>query len=152
MSRTQKILIAVAVAVVVCLFAVGILVGVVVSGWKAATRAGNEAATIQNLKTIAAAETQYFNAHNRSFGSFAQLLSENLLSAKFAGDPVNADGYVLVLSLTPRTAKLDSSFAVAADPQSSSSGTKHFYLDSGSGQIHVNNDGPAGPDDPLLNQ
>ena len=51
---------------------IGILIGAAVYGWKAATRAGNEAATLQNLKTIAAVEIQYYNTHSRSFGTFDQ--------------------------------------------------------------------------------
>jgi prepilin-type N-terminal cleavage/methylation domain-containing protein len=40
---------------------IGILIGAAVVGWRAATRAGNEAATLQNLKTIAAVQMQYYS-------------------------------------------------------------------------------------------
>ena len=51
---------------------IGILIGAAVYGWKAATKAGNEAATQQNLKTIAAVQIQYYNTHGRTFGTFEQ--------------------------------------------------------------------------------
>ena len=60
---------------------IGILIGAAVFSWKAATRAGNEAATIQNLKTIAAVQIQYYNTHGRTFGTFDQLV--NRLSVSF---------------------------------------------------------------------
>jgi type II secretory pathway pseudopilin PulG len=149
-SRIQKIIIGLAVVVLVGLIVFGFLLGAAVYSWKAAQRAGNEAATIQNVKTIAAVEIQYFNTHNRTFGTFDQMVKEQMLSAKFAGNPVILDGYRLTLTLTAKTANLTSSYAVSADPRDESSGKRHFYLDSGSGQIHVNEDEPAGPEDPVL--
>jgi type II secretory pathway pseudopilin PulG len=149
-SRTQKIIIGLAVVLLVGLTVIGFLLGAVVYGWKAAQRAGNEAATIQNLKTIAAVETQYFNTHNRTFGTFDQMVKEQMLSSKFAGNPVIPDGYRLSLTLNAKTANLASSYSVSADPRDESSGQRHFYLDSGSGQIHVNEHEPAGPEDPVL--
>jgi type II secretory pathway pseudopilin PulG len=146
-SRTQKIIIGLAVVVLVGLFVIGFLLGAVVHAWKAAQRAGNEAATIQNLKTIAAVEIQYFNTHNRTFGTFEQMVKEQMLSTKFAGQPVIADGYVLTLTLAPGTMNSRSSYTLTADPQDESTGKNHFYLDSGSGHIHVNSDQPAGPED-----
>ena len=59
---------------------IGILIGAAVYGWKAAQRAGNEAATMQNLKTIAAVQIQYYNTHSRSFGTFDQMVKEQMLS------------------------------------------------------------------------
>ena len=47
---------------------IGILIGAATLGWRAAVRSGNEAATLQAMKTIATVQIQYYNAHNRSFG------------------------------------------------------------------------------------
>src|SRR6476659_7857278 len=55
---------------------IGILIGAAVVGWRAATRAGNEAATLQNLKTIFTTQGLYYNSHGRSFGTFEQLTKE----------------------------------------------------------------------------
>ncbi len=108
--------------------------------------AGNEAATIQNLKTIAAVEVQYFNTHKRTFGTFDELIKEQMVSSKFSGNPVSADGYVLELKLGGGS---QSSYTITADPQDSSSGRNHFYFDSTSEQIHVNPDGRASASDPI---
>ena len=75
-SRRQKILIGLAIAFVAGLFVLGFFVGAAVYGFKAAQRAGNETATIQNMKTIAAIEVQYFSIHNRTFATLDQLVKE----------------------------------------------------------------------------
>ena len=128
---------------------IGILIGAAVYGWKTAQKAGNEAATLQNLKTIAAVQIQYYNTHARTFGTFEQLVKEQMLSSKFSGSPPNVDGYILVLKVTPKTATSPTSYTLNADPQSESSGGNHFYMDSSDGSIHVNPAQPAGPNDPV---
>ncbi len=145
-SVAKKIIIGLAIAAVVGVMLIGILADVAVSGMRAATRAGNEAATIQNLKTIAAVEAQYFNTHNRTFGTFDQLVNEHMLSSKFAGNPIIADEYVLILNIS--AGRTNASYVVTADPQSDSSGRRHFYLDSTSEIIRANPDQHAGADDP----
>ena len=127
----------------------GVLGRAAVMGWKAATRSGNEAATIQNLKSIAAFEVQYFNTHKRTFGTLDQLVKEQFLSSKFAGDPAITDGYVFNLSVTPK-ADGTSWYKITADPQNESAGTNHFYLDADDSSIHVNSEHQAGPGDPPL--
>jgi prepilin-type N-terminal cleavage/methylation domain-containing protein len=126
---------------------IGILIGAAVMGWQAATRAGNEAATLQNLRTIAAVQIQYYNTHSRSFGTFEQLTKEQLLSSKFAGSPPYVDGYILTLKVTPKTATSTSSYTLNGDPISTGDGTTHFYIDNTDSSIHVNSTQPAGPND-----
>ena len=126
---------------------IGILIGAAVYGWKAAQKAGNEAATLQNLKTIAAVQIQYYNTHARTFGTFEQLVKEQMLSSKFAGNPPNVDGYILNMKVTPKTATSPTSFTLNADPQNDASGGNHFYIDSTDSSIHVNQTQPAGPND-----
>jgi len=144
-GRVQKLLIALSVLALIGFFIVGLIAGAAAFGWRAAERAGNEAATVQNLKTIAAVEAQYFYSHKRAFATLEELASEQMLNSKLARSPVQADGYVLVLSLTADSA----AYSIVADPLSPSSGTNHFYLDSASGQIRVNSERRAGPNDPL---
>ncbi|HEX7720917.1 MAG TPA: hypothetical protein VF397_02080 [Pyrinomonadaceae bacterium] len=150
----RNALIGVGVAVVAALglvivFAV-VLIASAIRGHQAAERAGNEAATIQNMKTISAVETQYFKTHNLKFATIDQLVREQMMSSKFLENPPVADGYVLTLSLTPKPASPGSSYTLAADPRDNSSGTNHFYCDSTSDEIHVNSKRQAGPGDPLL--
>jgi len=128
---------------------IGILIGAAVFGWKAAQKAGNEAATQQNLKTIAAVQIQYFNTHQRSFGTFDQMVKEGMLTSKFAGDPPSPDGYVLTLKVTPKSANGPSSYTLNADPQEGA-GTNHFYIDSNDSAIHLNREQPASAADPVL--
>jgi hypothetical protein len=139
----QKIWIALAVAFVAIVVPLGVLVGAAIYSYRAAERAGNEAATIQNLKTIAVVEIQYFNTHDSTYATIDQLVREQMLSSKFAAHPPVADGYVLMLRLNQ-----PDNYSLAADPVDRSSGKRHFYLDSASQQIRVNPDRPAGPNDP----
>lgn len=148
-STFQKIILGIVVVALLGLSVAGVLVGAAVYGWKAAQRAGNEAATMQNMKTIAAVEIQYYNTHKQTFGTFDQLTREQMLTSKFSGDPVVADGYVLTLKVAAGSPDHKSFYALNADPQSASTGKNHFYIDSASESIHVNPDQPAGASDPL---
>ena len=149
-NTTKQVLAGVGIAGVVVYFSIALSVVVVVQGWRRAKRAGNQAATIQNMKNIVAVETHYSMNHSGRFATFQQLVSEQLLSQKFAGDPVAMDGYVLTLTLMPCTRELPSSYVLAADPPDRNDPSNHFYVDSVSGQIHINPDKPARRDDPLL--
>src|SRR5258707_14414274 len=127
---------------------IGILIGAAVYGWKAAQKAGNEAATMQDLKTIAAVQIQYYNTHARTFGTFEQMVKEQMLTSKFEGNPPSPDGYIFTLKVTPKTAGSPASYTLNADPQTDSSGTNNFYLDSSDSSIHVNATQAAAPGDP----
>lgn len=133
---------------------IGILIGAAVIGWKAAQRAGNEAATLQDLRTIAAVQIQYYNTHNRTFGTFEQLVRDGVLDAKFSGNPPVTDGYIFNLKVTVKSANQPTSYTLNADPQVSegtgATGRNHYFIDSAAGTIHVNPDQPAGPNDPPL--
>src|SRR5216684_1071660 len=116
-NLTQKILIGLAIAGLLGIFVVGVLVGAAVIGWKTAQRAGNEAATQQDLKTIAAVEIQYYNTHHRTFGTLDQMIKQRMLTSKFSGNPPIADGYVFHLSIVPKAPSLPTCYTLNADPQ-----------------------------------
>src|SRR2546425_9448944 len=105
---------------------IGILIGAAVIGFKAAQKAGNEAATLQDLKTIAAVEIQYYNTHNRTFGTLDQLITEKILTSKFSGNPPIADGYVFHLNIVPKASSQPTSYTLNADPQSGATGKNHY--------------------------
>jgi type II secretory pathway pseudopilin PulG len=128
---------------------IGVLIGAAVITFRASQKAGNEAATMQNIKTIAAVQIQYYNMHGRTFGTFEQMVKEQVLTSKFAGNPPSADGYIYTLKVTPKTAGAPSSYTLNADPQNEGSATNHFYIDSSDSSIHVNAAQPAGPGDPV---
>ena len=146
-TRAKKIIIGVIALVLLVVIAIGVLIGAVVSGWKAAVRSGNEAATVQTLKAIAAVEAQYFNAHNRTFGTLDQLVREGF-DARFSSDYPSVDGYVYTLRVISKTDTRPSSFTLNADPQAGSWNGSHFYFDSTDGLIRVNADHSAGLNDP----
>jgi Tfp pilus assembly protein PilE len=148
-TLAKKIIIGVVALVLLVIIGIGILIGASVTSWKAAMRSGNEAAAVQHLKTIATVEAQYFNMHNRTFGAFDQLVKDGF-DARFSGDLPLVEGYTFILKVTPKSASARTSYLLNADPQSTSTGNKHFYLDSTSGVIHVNSDHPAGANDPPL--
>jgi type II secretory pathway pseudopilin PulG len=129
---------------------IGILIGAAVIGFKAAQKAGNEAATLQDLKTIAAIEIQYYNTHNRTFGTFEQMVADKVLSTKFQSNPPSTDGYIFTLKVVPKSATQPTSYTLNADPQTDTTGSNHYYLDSADGSIHVNATQPAGPNDAAL--
>jgi len=149
-STVQKIIVGIVVFVLCGLAVAGVLVGAAVYGWKAAQKAGDEAATIQNMKTIAAVEIQYYNTHKQTFGTFAQLVKEQMLTSKFSNDPPESDGYIFSLKVTPKTSNQPGSYTLNAD--SDNTGRRHFYLDSTSPTIHVNSDQPSSATDPPLGE
>ena len=146
----KALLIVAAVVVLLIVAVIGILIGAASYGWKTAMRAGNEAATLQDLNTIAAVEIQYYNSHKRAFGTFDQMVQEKLLSAKLSGNPPIVDGYIFTLKVIPKSATHPTSYTVNADPQSESTGNNHFYLDSTDGTIRVNFGQRASASDPQL--
>lgn len=133
---------------------IGILIGAATIGWRAAVRSGNEAATLQDLKTVASVEIQYYNTHNRSFGTFEEMVKEQMLDTRFNGNPPAVDGYIFTLKVNPKTTSSQTSYTLNADPQQAdgigATGKNHFYIDSEAGTIHVNANQPAGPNDPPL--
>jgi Tfp pilus assembly protein PilE len=149
-TLTKKIIVGVIVVLLLVVTALAaVLIGAGLYGWKAAQRAGNEAATLQNLKTIAAVEIQYYNTHSQTFGTLDQLIKENMLTSKFSGNPAVADGYFFRLNIIMRrTSAQPASYTLNADPQSTATGQNHFYIDANSASIHVNPNQPAGASDP----
>ena len=150
-TRGKKIVIGVIAGVLLAVIAVGIFVGAAFLGWRAAVRSGNEAAAIQDIKTIATVQVQYYNTHDRTFGTFDDLVKEGF-DGRFAGEIPKVDGYVFILQMTPKTPAQPSSYMLNADPQSNSTGNRHFYFDSTDNLIRVNADHAAGPNDPSVLQ
>ena len=147
-ARIQKIFLVLVAVMVVGLVLAGLVFVKAFQVWQLAIRFGNETATVQNIKTIAVVELQYFYGHRRTFGTFEQLMKEQLLSSKFSGNPVSTDGYVFTLTVASEA----STFTLNADPANAQTGKKHFYLDSVSRELHVNSEKPAGPNDPILKE
>jgi prepilin-type N-terminal cleavage/methylation domain-containing protein len=134
---------------------IGILIAVGVTGWKAAVRSANEAAAIKTLRSIAEQQLLYYNAHQRStFGTFEEMLKENLLDTRFSGTTPVVDGYVYQMKVIPKSTAQQAGYIINADPQVSdgvgATGRNHFYLDSDANTIHFNSTQPATVSDPPI--
>lgn len=134
---------------------IGILIAVGVTGWKAAVRSANEAAAIKTLRTVAEQQMLYYNSHQRTtFGTFDEMLKENMLDTRFAGTTPVVDGYVYTMRVIPKSTTAQAGYALNADPQVSegvsATGKNHFYLDSDTNTIHVNSSQAASVSDPPI--
>ena len=147
MTRVVKGILIAAVGVVVLLgIAIGIVVGVATLGWKEALRSGNEAAAVQHLKTISVGQVRYYT-ENANYATFDQLIEQGFLDRRFAGDAPVVDGYVYVLRLKVATAGQKPSFTISADPESSATGSRHFFIDDKSSTVRSNPNQPASAND-----
>jgi hypothetical protein len=112
-----------------------------------AVGAADEGAAIQNLRTIANAQTQA-KAMRNSYGDFDTLVQLGFLDRRFAGTNPNLRGYRFTIVAN------ENDFAVTADPQTTenapTTGSRHFYLDSSDNTIHANSTQPATRQDPSI--
>jgi prepilin-type N-terminal cleavage/methylation domain-containing protein len=135
---------------------IGILIGVGVPAWKIIIRRGNETSAIQVLETLRKVQADYSMGHRGEYGTFEQLMKEDLLDDRFKGDKPVINGYVFTLDLTPKSPNQPASFKVNADPQVSegigATGKRHFYVDPNMSTIRENLDQPATASDPPLQQ
>ena len=136
---------------------IGILIAVGVTGWKAAVRAANEAAAVKTLRTIAEQQMLYYNSHQRTtFGTFDEMLKENLLDTRFAGTTPVVDGYLYTMKVIPKSTTQQAGYSINSDPQVTegvgATGKNHFYLDANTNTIHVNASQPASATDPPIGQ
>jgi type II secretory pathway pseudopilin PulG len=132
----------------------GILIAVGVTAWGAAVRSANEAAAIKSIITIVEQQKLYYNLHQRTFGTFDEMLKGGLLDSRFAGTAPVVDGFVYTMTVTPKSTTQQGAFAVNADPALSegfgATGKNHFYLNSNNDAVHVNSTQPATARDPTI--
>ena len=136
---------------------IGILIGVGVAGYKSAIKAANEAAAVKTLRSIADQQMLYFNAHQRNaFGTFEEMRKENLLDSRFDGTTPVVDGYVYTMKVVPKSTTAQPAYTINADPQVptgvSATGKNHYYVDSDTNTIHVNDTQSATISDPPIGQ
>lgn len=135
---------------------IGILIGVGVPAWKIIIRRGNETSAIQTLETLRKVQADYSMGHRGEYGTFEQLIKEDLLDDRFAGDKPVVNGYLFTMKVIPKSSNQPSSFAVNADPQVaegiSATGKRHFFVDPNVSTIRENLEQPATASDPPLQQ
>lgn len=109
--------------------------------------AADELSAIQNLRAIATAQGQ-LRAGRGNYGDFDALVQAGFLDQRFSGNEPNLRGYRFTMKVT------ESGFSVNADPHltesQTTSGVRHFYLDSSDNAVHVNPGQPASKGDPTL--
>ena len=110
----------------------------------------NETAAIAALHSISLAEQAYL-AGNGSYGTFEQLVQAGSLDSRFQATRPKLSGYVLSLTVIPKSESSQGSYTINADPEGPTvAGARHLYFDSVSGLIHVNAGQPAGASDQTL--
>jgi hypothetical protein len=120
-------------------------------------KSANEAAAIKSLRSIAEQQMLYFNAHQRTtFGTFDEMRKENLLDTRFSGTTPVVDGYVYNMKVIPKSTAQPPGYTINADPQVpdgvGATGKNHYFVDSDSNTIHVNDTQPATSTDPPIGQ
>jgi hypothetical protein len=117
--------------------------------------AANEAAAVKSLQMIAVYQRLYNKMHSgNAYGTFDQLTTEVNLDKRFVGDAPVVSGYIFTMKITPRVGGEPAFFSVNADPMDelSTAGRKHYYVDAKSDTVKVNEQRPAGPSDPSVEQ
>ena len=119
------------------------------SGLQQSVTRADETAAIAALHTISVSQRTYSVSNNGNYGTFAQLVKGGYLDSRFDADKPNVKGYVLTMNVPGEGAYNCSADPEGAGPQAVG---RHFYLDSASGQIHVNPTQAATASDPTLGQ
>jgi hypothetical protein len=112
----------------------------------------NEAAAIRALHSIYLAQTHYSVVHSGNYGTFDELIKEDLLDQRFSGHAPVIDGYVFtILTVPEQDSSPGTAFMVNADPQDvASAGARHLYIDSDSNTVKASAERPAKTTDPPL--
>jgi prepilin-type N-terminal cleavage/methylation domain-containing protein len=147
--RKQKIAGFSLIELMIVIAIIGLLIAVGVPAWSYMVRNGNENAAIQTLRQINQNQAGY-RTRKGKYGTFDDLIKETEFNENFKGEKPVFNGYVYTMSLRERSAGQAPFFSVKADPESATSGTRHFYIDSDKSTIKVNDEGEATADSPSL--
>lgn len=134
---------------------IGLIIGIALPAYLGATRQANQTAAIQHLRSIVTGQMGYY-APRRDYATFEQLIEAGALNERFAGDEPVVDGYRFTLQVVARSAGGQAAFSVNADPVEpegvNRTGDFHYYVGSNASGIRQNENQPAAPTDPPLNQ
>ena len=135
-----------------------VLVSLVLAGCQKHTEAlesgvtwAEETSAIGALRAILLAERTYSLSNSGEFGTMNQLVDGGFLDSRFAGGRPARD-YIITLNIVAKgSSEPEGSFSCNADPDPTlQRAGRHFYIDSTSTTIHVNNSQPATVSDPSL--
>lgn len=120
------------------------------TGLEKSLERGNETTAIAALHTISSAQQAYAVTNNGNYGSLEQLTEGGYLDARFKGSDGGLKDYSLMMRTQP-AGSTAASFTCHADPRGSGpQAGRHFYIDSTSTIIHVNQSERATATDPPL--
>ena len=113
----------------------------------------NETTALATLRAIALAERTFSISNDGEYGTLKQLVDAGLLDSRFANEKPLKD-YVITLTVTPKAeGSPEGSYTCNADPERNGDRVgRHFYIDSISTGIHVNDTQPASAADKLTEQ
>lgn len=109
---------------------------------KTETHAG-EASAIGAMRTVALAQQAHAVTNGGSHATFLQLVEGGYLDSRFNAETPELQGYVLTMNVGEKT------FSCNADPVGDQKG-RHFYVDSSSALIRVNETQSASAKDDML--
>jgi hypothetical protein len=122
------------------------------SGLQQSVTRADETTVITSLKAIGLAQRTYSLSNAGEYGTLQQLTDGGFLDARFAR-PNPIKDYVFTMNVVPKASNApEGSFTCTADPQQPNErGGRHFYIDSTSTNIHVNDTQTATAKDKTLN-
>ena len=132
---------------------IGILAAVIIPAYKSSIRKANEAAAVTTVNSIKVAQAKYVLDHDGHYGTYSQLVEEELLDKRFATDEPHIRGYVFVMRVEDRSEKSAFTFKLNANPEISDgigATGKVFYYSEPDRGIFVNRQKPASKDDEIL--
>lgn len=109
---------------------------------KTETHAG-ESSAIGAMRTVALAQQAHAVTNGGNHATFLQLVEGGYLDSRFNGETPELQGYVLRMNVGDKT------FSCNADPVGDEKG-RHFYIDSSSALIRVNETQAASAKDNVL--
>ena len=112
----------------------------------------DEAAALTTLRAISVAQRAYSLTNSGEYGTLQQLSDGGFLDSRYAaGKPIK--DYVLTVKVTAKAPGApEGSYTCNADPElTGDRAGRHYYIDSSSTNIHVNDTQPATAADKTLN-
>jgi hypothetical protein len=117
-------------------------------GLQKAVTGADETTAIAALHAVAVAQQTYSITNGGEYGTFQQLTDGGLLDARY-GTSKPVKDYILTMNVIPKPSGApEGSYTCNADPDNKLNGGRHFYVDSTSTTIHVNDSQPATANDP----
>jgi hypothetical protein len=118
-------------------------------GLKQSVDRTDETVAIAALRNISTAQRTYSISHEGEYGTLAQLAEAGYLDSRY-GSSKPLKEYVLTLTVNPKSeGSPEGSYSCTADPNTGLQG-RHFYIDSASGVIRVNETRQASASDPAI--